>query len=198
MSQEGSVTRLLKALREGDDDAAAQLWERYFRRLEGVAHTHLAPVRSKACDEEDVALSAYFTFCRRYRGGEYESLRDRDEFWRLLACITKRKSINVLRYEGAVIHGGNKVQGGLALERVIGAEVTPSDMAELLDEQRRVMDVLRSEDETLCLIAQRKFEGFTNREIAPELCRSVRAVQRKVKRIQILWAEDRDRRDKEC
>jgi len=67
-------------------------------------------------------------------------------------------------------------------------------VAELLDEMRQLLDVLRRKDQTLCLIAQRKFEGFSNEQIAAELSRNVRTVQRKLERIRVLWLEDLQKR----
>lgn len=193
MSTQGSITHWIVALREGDPRAASELWERYFRRLVGLARRQLGQFR-KPSDEEDVALSAFATFCRRTKEGRFTHCEDRDELWKLLSLITKRKAINVIRHEMARRHGGGKVQGESVLATAIDREPTPEFVAELLDELRRLLEVLRREDETLCLIAQRKFEGFSNKEIAAQLSRSIRTVQRKLQRIYVLWAEDIEKR----
>src|SRR6185312_13453068 len=61
---EGSVTYWLAQLRAGVQDAAQPLWERYFQRLVGLARIRLQGAPRRAADEEDVALSAFGSFCR--------------------------------------------------------------------------------------------------------------------------------------
>lgn len=51
---EQSVTGWLHALREGDDDAAKELWNRYFRRIVRLAKHQLPP--DAVDDEEDLAV----------------------------------------------------------------------------------------------------------------------------------------------
>src|SRR5438093_1781378 len=58
MASEGSVTRWLGQLKAGDAAAAQPLWERYIRRLTGLARKKLHGRPGRAADEEDVALSA--------------------------------------------------------------------------------------------------------------------------------------------
>ncbi len=193
MCSQGSITRLLLAVQQGDEQAASSLWERYFHRLAGLARKQLGPFRKHA-DEEDVVLSAFATFCRRVQEGEFVYCQDRDDFWRLVSLITKRKAINLVRHELAQRHGGGNVKGQSVLAGAIDQEPTPAFVAELLDEMRQLLDVLRRKDQTLCLIAQRKFEGFSNEQIAAELSRNVRTVQRKLERIRVLWLEDLQKR----
>ena len=60
MSSTGSVTRLLDQLKQGERDHAQELWERYFRRLVGLARQKLGTLpRHAGVDGEDVALSAF-------------------------------------------------------------------------------------------------------------------------------------------
>src|SRR6516164_9629014 len=63
MADDGSVTRWFGLLQAGDPAAAQQLWERYFRRLVGLARKRLRGAARRATDEEDVALSAFDSFC---------------------------------------------------------------------------------------------------------------------------------------
>ncbi|MFO0888893.1 MAG: ECF-type sigma factor [Isosphaeraceae bacterium] len=55
----GSVTVWIGALRNGrSDEAAHRLWDRYFRRLVGLARVRLRSMIHGPDDEEDAALSA--------------------------------------------------------------------------------------------------------------------------------------------
>lgn len=57
---DGSVTRWIGDVKEGDRDAMERLWSRYFERLAVLARKRLSAGRhpAGAADEEDVALSA--------------------------------------------------------------------------------------------------------------------------------------------
>ena len=88
MASSRSVSHWIGQLRAGDPVAAQHLWEGYFRRLVGLARGKLQSLPSRAADEEDVALSAFASFCRGVEGGRFPQLADRDDLWRLLVTIT--------------------------------------------------------------------------------------------------------------
>ena len=67
-------------------------------------------------------------------------------------------------------------------------EATPALAAQLTDECRRLLD--RLGDETLRSVALWKMEGYTNAEIAAKLDCVETTVERKLRRIRILWAEE--------
>jgi hypothetical protein len=68
MSSEGSVTHWLARLQAGEDEAARLLWDRYFQRLVGLARKRLQGTPFRSADE-DVALSAFDSFCRAAQEG---------------------------------------------------------------------------------------------------------------------------------
>jgi WD40 repeat protein len=84
----GSVTHWLGLLRAGDAVAAQPLWEGYFRRLVGLARARLQGVPRRAADEEDVALSAFDSFCQGAQAGRFPRLADRDDLWQVLRADT--------------------------------------------------------------------------------------------------------------
>ena len=55
MASSGSVTHWIGALKSGDQQAAQQLWERYWKRLVGLAARKLTGARRQTSDEEDIA-----------------------------------------------------------------------------------------------------------------------------------------------
>src|SRR6516162_5737990 len=97
---EGSITYWLHQLQAGDQEAAQELWNRYFQRLVGLARSKLRGAPRRVADEEDVALSAFDSFCRHAEQGRFPDLADRDGLWRLLVVMTSRKSAHLLRDEG--------------------------------------------------------------------------------------------------
>src|SRR5829696_1409471 len=106
MAPQGSVTGWLGRLQAGDSAAVQQLWERYFRRLVGLARQRLRGGPRRAADEEDVALSAFESFCRHAERGRFPGLLDRDGLWRLLVVLTTRKAAHLVRDEGRRKRGG--------------------------------------------------------------------------------------------
>jgi DNA-directed RNA polymerase specialized sigma24 family protein len=192
--ENGSVTRWLIQMQQGTPEAVNALWDRYFQRLAGVVRGQLGTARRAAADESDVALSAFHSFFRGVQEGRFADLRGRDQLWRVLVVIAKRKAISWLRHEYAQRRGGGRIREDALLNEVAGSEPTPELAATVLDELHQLLDLLRAEDAALALIAVRKCEGFSNHEIAVELSVSVRTIQRKLLRIDIVWAEDLERR----
>ena len=67
-----------------------------------------------AADEEDVALSAFDSFCRGAQRGRFPQLDDRDNLWRLLVVITSRKAVDLAQHEGPPEVRRRRARGGLA------------------------------------------------------------------------------------
>jgi DNA-directed RNA polymerase specialized sigma24 family protein len=200
MTSEESVSRWLDQLQAGDRTAAQKLWERYFQRLVGLARKKLQGLPRRAADEEDIALSAFASFCRGAEEGRFPQLHDRDNLWRLLVTITVRKANQLATREGCQKRGGQAVldeaalrnlpkdqSGGLGLEQLIGSEPTPEFAAQLAEECQLLL--ARLEDSELQSVAQWKMEGYTNQEIATRLGCALRSVERKLKVIRSLWGQ---------
>src|SRR5262245_46060314 len=77
MHSDASVTQWIDGLKAGDPNAAQKLWERYCRRLVGLARKKLRAAPRRAADEEDVALSAFDSFCRGAEQDRFPQLNDR-------------------------------------------------------------------------------------------------------------------------
>src|SRR5215210_9495207 len=108
MASENSITRCIEALKGGDHDAAQRIWEAYFHRLVGLARARLHDAPRRAADEEDVALSAFDSFCRGVDAGRFPRLDDRHDLWQVLVLITVRKAIDLRQHEGRLARGGER------------------------------------------------------------------------------------------
>src|SRR5258708_27868914 len=106
MASKGSVTRWVGQLQAGDQGAARHLYERYFQRLVGLARKKLRDTPRRAADEEDVAQSAFASFCRAAERGQFPQLEDREDLLQLLMVITKRKALNQAKHERRPKLGG--------------------------------------------------------------------------------------------
>jgi DNA-directed RNA polymerase specialized sigma24 family protein len=188
-----SVTQWISALKQGDQAAAMGLWESYFRRLVGLARARLRDAPRRVADEEDVALSAFDSFCRGARMGRFPRLDDRHDLWQILVLITVRKAIDLRNYEGRRSRGMGRVQSLTdltreGLEAIGGDEPTPELAAQLAEEYQRLMGQLG--DPSLQSVATFKLEGYTNDEIAARLGCVTSTVERKLARIRGKWASE--------
>jgi DNA-directed RNA polymerase specialized sigma24 family protein len=199
MASDGSVTHWIRLLKAGEHAAAQPLWEAYCRRLAGLARQKLGAAPRRAADEEDVALSAFDSFCRGAERGRFPQLRDRDDLWHLLVVLTARKALQFLRSECREKRGGGKVlteadleaaddSGDGALARVLGQEPTPEFAAQVAEEYQRLLDLLG--DDELRAIALWKMEGETNEDIAAKLGCVPRTVERRLRVIRSLWGPE--------
>ena len=78
-----SVTQWLHGIKAGDSADIQRLWNRYFERLVRLAGAKLPGHCRRAFDEEDVAISAFQSFCDRAGQGQFPQLNGRDDLWRL-------------------------------------------------------------------------------------------------------------------
>jgi DNA-directed RNA polymerase specialized sigma24 family protein len=190
---DGSVTRWISALKQGDHAAASGLWESYFRRLVGLARARLRDVPRGIADEEDVALSAFDSFCRRAQAGQFRRLHDRNDLWQVLALITVRKAIDLRNYHGRQARvpgrGGSLTELTQDALETIGADLAnPALAAQVAEEFQKLLDQLG--DSTLRDVAIFKLEGYTNDEIAARLGCVTSTVERKLMRIRATWASE--------
>jgi DNA-directed RNA polymerase specialized sigma24 family protein len=193
MPSEGSVTHLLGPLQAGDSAAVEQLWQRYFHRLAALARRELPGAARRVADEEDVALSAFDSFCRRAEQGRFPQLLDRDSLWRLLVIITVRKAAHLRRDANCPKRGGGRVvplpadEDEAMLGEVLSREPDPQQAAEMVEECRRLLAALPNEE--LRTVAVLKMEGYGDAEIGDRLGVVDRTVKRRTAEIRKLWGD---------
>jgi DNA-directed RNA polymerase specialized sigma24 family protein len=199
MPTTGSVTAWIEQLKAGDTAAAAPLWQGYFRRLVGVARQRLGAAPRGVADEEDVALSAFDSFCRAAAQGRFPRLDDRDDLWQVLMMLTARKAINLIERECSQKRGGQMVRAPArgdtpgaseadALAALPAPGPTPDFAAEVAEECRRRLEAL-SDDELRSVVVD-KMEGYTNEEIATRRGWSLGKVERKLRLIRKTWERE--------
>jgi DNA-directed RNA polymerase specialized sigma24 family protein len=187
-------------LQAGNVEVPVQkLWERYFQKLVGLARGKLRNSSQRMADEEDVALSAFDSFCQGVERGRFPQLNDRNDLWAILVTITARKAYQLNRHAKRQKRGGNLVMDQAALvqrdgqdkemglEQFLANEPTPEFAAQAAEEYRRLLASLGNEQ--LREVAQLKMEGFTNEEIAVQHDCVPRTVYRRLQLIRALWSE---------
>lgn len=197
MSNDGTVTRWLRQLEAGDEEAAHLLWQRYYRELVELARARLSTTPRRVSDEEDVALSVLRCLYEGAARGQFAALVNRHDLWQLLATITGRKVIDQQRHVTKQKRGGGRVRGDSVLQRnngdhssagfdqIRGDAPTPEVLAITAEEFQRLMALL--DDDRLRQIAQCKLDGYTNEEIGQRLGLACRSIERKLQRIREIW-----------
>jgi DNA-directed RNA polymerase specialized sigma24 family protein len=191
MTSDGSVTDWILRIPTGDPAAAQRLWERYFRRLVGLARARLRGKRGGAADEEDVALSAFDSFCRNAERGRFPQLADRESLWRLLVTLTARKAARQVRDEGRQKRGGGAspvADAEAVLAQALSREPSPEFAAGVAEACRRLLDRLGDRD--LQAVALLRLEGYSVEEVADRLGCGLRTVKRKLALIRTIWEKE--------
>lgn len=188
MPTDPSVTTWIALLRDGEKAAAQQLWERYFARLVAVARGKLAGTARQAADEEDVALSAFYSFCRA--ADRFPVLNDRADLWCVLVMLTARKAHQERRRQLTQKRGGRPGEGitqpsDQDLDDIIGEEPTPEFAVQVAEQFDQLLTALPSDE--LRRIAKLRLDEHTNAEIASQLGCTERTVERKLALIRSYW-----------
>ena len=199
MASGGSITHWLRQLKEGDSQAAQELWQRYYHRLIGLAHKKLRDAPRRVADEEDVVVCAFDKFFRAVEAGQFPQLDDRNDLWQVLVLMTAQQAVNQLKQQLRKKRGGGKIRGesmfggidegqeDVGIDQMIGDDPTPEFAVAVAEQCGRLFVTL--DDENLSRVAQWKLEGHTNKEIAELFGCTERSVERKLKLIRDIWSE---------
>ena len=199
-SEWGQISFWIEEVKAGQDDAVTRLWNEYFEKLCRLCRQKFQSYPQRVSDEDDLALMAFDSFCRRAKSGDYPDLRNRDELWNLLVTIAIRKGLNIQRANRAGKRGGGRVRGGSVFrteddwqrdqgfDAIASAEPTPEVVASMTETLEELLEKLP--DESLRQVAILKMEGYSNREISEQIQRTERSVEFKLQRIRSLWVGD--------
>lgn len=145
---DGTSHKLLDRIRSGDEQAAAELLDRYTDRLIALARSRLSKKMARRLDPEDIVQSACRSFFRSARQGRYE-VRDSDDLWRLLAAITVHKAVCQVRRHTAAKRaiGAEESSGVGGIIQVVSPEALardplPDEAALLVEETKLMMGCL--------------------------------------------------------
>ena len=171
MSQ-GSITRWIGELKQGDPRAAAPLFDRYYQRIVGLARARLGRAAHLGADEEDAALSVFLDLFEGAPRGKFPLLDDRDDLWSLLAVITARKVTDLRRRQGRAMRGGGRIVGESDIEgdeigRAADAGPGP-DLAVMMAEEFRLR-IEALDDDQIRQVALLRLDGYSNEEIAARM-----------------------------
>lgn len=156
------VTQLLRAWRQGNDDAKEQLYQAVYNELHRMAHRYMSRENSGQTLQTTALVNEAYLKLADARMLDWQ---DRVHFFAVSANIMRRILVDRARSKQAVVHGGEFKQ--VAIEDVIEIPEAPKVDFLALD---LALDKLAQEDERKSRIVElRFFGGLTNQEIAQVL-----------------------------
>lgn len=176
---------LLNALRDGDQDAARRLFDRYLPRLLALVRSRLGATLRRRLDADDVVMSAYRSFFVGAANGRFE-LTESGDLWRLLSQIALHKLYRQAAHHSAEMRSTQHEQPLSDDDDFVSSAASPEDATALADEVLHLMSQLSETDRrTLELRLQGELLG----DIATELQQSERTVRRTLTRVRQLMLE---------
>jgi RNA polymerase sigma-70 factor (ECF subfamily) len=184
MVEPTSFSDWMARLRAGDETAAAEVFQRFTRRLIGLARSHLDTWIRRKEDPDDIVQSVYKSFFARYGDGQFdERTRSWDDLWSLLTLMTLRKCFDRAEYfraqcrniaQEAPLPSGVDSSAGGSWEPIDRAP-TPEEALLLTDTVQEVLGGLAPNDHS---IIELSLQGYTTEEISQQLPFSKRTVWR--------------------
>jgi RNA polymerase sigma-70 factor (ECF subfamily) len=176
----------MERLRAGEDDAARVVFDRFARRLIGLARCQLDARLKHKIDPEDVVQSAYKSFFLLIDAHKVFA-ESWDNLWGLLTLITLRKCSDRVRYHRAECRDAGREAAGPAASDApapwadaLSREPTPEEAAVLAETVERL---LRGLDEHERPIIEMSLQGHSTQEISQRLGRAERSVRRLRERV---------------
>lgn len=177
-----SDQQLIALLRDGDEDAAAVIYDRYAPKLNDYVAAKLDSRLKSSTDPEDLVQSILWSLVRRVRMGQYEA-PDGKTLWSLITVMALHRVQRRREHFSAQKRDGSR---NISLADLVadqsGSEAVPA--SESFEEfERTVQEVVESVGPELGQILQLRLEGFLVEEIAEQLNRSKRSVERVLSRL---------------
>jgi RNA polymerase sigma-70 factor, ECF subfamily len=172
---------LLEQCRQGDQDAATQLYARYATRLQRLAQCQTSAKLARCLDAEDIVQSIFRTFFRGVRQGYYD-IPEGEDLWKLLLVI----ALNKIRAKGS-FHTAAKRDVRMT-QTLNGSDAAPENYARADDGNQVLMGLVIKESLERLDVRQRemvelRLQGHDINEIAEKTGRSKRTVERNLQEV---------------
>jgi DNA-directed RNA polymerase specialized sigma24 family protein len=196
-SSDDPVTLWIDELRNADEAAARNLWNRFVTRLYELGRKKLRPETRRVYDEEDAALSAFHSVCAGVAAGRFPDLGSRGNLWDLLVVITARKVAHRQRHDQqqrrdinrnlshSIFAQSSDYSAPAGVEVLASREPTPEFAAEFVETCELLFQSL--DDPALRQVVTMRMEGYTDAEVADRLECSRRTVQRRLEIVRRRW-----------
>jgi RNA polymerase sigma factor (sigma-70 family) len=178
---------LLQRWRDGDQQAAGELFELYAERLVALARSRISERLSRRLDPEDVVQSACRSFFGGARAGRYNPQHGGD-LWSLLVAITLNKLHIQIRRNQAAKRAPQREQDqdgrdALQDDALLAREPTPLEAVALADELELLLRGLGPLERQML---EMRLHGYNLDEIAGATGRTERTVRRTLDQVKAL------------
>jgi RNA polymerase sigma-70 factor, ECF subfamily len=175
---------LIERCRQGDQDAARNLFDAYVERLLPLARRRISQRLASRVDAEDIVQSVFRTFFARLKDDRFE-ISGQDDLFRLLVRITVHKTLRQIAHHRAAkrdpsLETGQTDSAREQLVQLLAHEPTPEATVSFLDQLEHFMAQLPKEDRA---ILELRMEGYSTDEIAQKLGSYDRKIRRVLERI---------------
>ncbi len=186
MADSSQARILLNRWRNGDEDAARELFQIYEERLLGLARQRISQRFGSRLDPEDVVQSVFRTFFTRSQEGKFQ-VEKPDDVWKLLARITVHKTFRQIAFHRAAKRNVNmeKSQGDDSQDYVLSLldrGPTPEIANQFLDQVEHLVNRLRPDHRQ---ILELRLQGYKDVEIAEKLNISDRTIRRAMEQVRL-------------
>jgi len=194
MAGHPSFDDLMTNLRGGQNDAAAQLFQRFANRLIVLARKQLDPKILQKVDPEDVMQSVFRSFLARTAAGQLGEFNTWDNLWAILVVMTRRKCGRRTDYYHAACRDVRREAPAASTEAENASDVaipdeepTPHEAAVLAETVELLLSDLQGRQREILTLS---LQGYTPVEISDQLGCTERTVYRVLDRVKD-WLESR-------
>lgn len=156
------VTQLLRAWRQGNDDAKEELYQAVYNELHRLAHRHMSRENPGHTLQTTALVNEAYMKLADARTLDWQ---DRIHFFAVSANIMRRILVDRARSKHAVVHGGEFKQ--VAFEDII--EIPEAPMIDFLALDLALDKLAKLDERKSRIVELRYFGGLTNQEIAAVL-----------------------------
>ena len=177
----GQSIQLLKRWQDGDEKAAAEIFDRYVSRLLALASSRLSGAMNRRIEADDVVQSAYRSFFRA--AGEDRFRFDQSgQMWGLLAAITINKVRQHVRYHSAAKRDINAEASMTSSQSCYGLQPTKIADEPTADDAAALVEVMTKIRDQLTQIQSDVFELYLQNQSVEEISAAIRRSPRTVRR----------------
>jgi RNA polymerase sigma-70 factor (ECF subfamily) len=164
---------LLKRFRQGDEQAANHLVDRYGGRIRALAEGHCGQDLAARVDPEDIVQSVFRCFFIGAARGRYQ-LAEEEHLWRLLLVMTLNKVRSIGDYHRAAKRDVRLTSSRQVLH-TLSSDTTEQELADL---RLLIEEVLEQFPEKARSLIRLRLEGHEVSEVAQRTGVSKRTVER--------------------
>ena len=167
---------LLRRFRDGQPDAATELYLRYAERLRALAARQCAPDLSPRLDADDIVQSVFRTFFRRAAHGQY-NVPEGEDLWKLFMIIALHKVRSAATFHRAAKRDVRATATGVN-DTATGPHLVAPDGMALATLRMVIQELLDALPPSMRTIVELRVDGHDVEEIARRTQRSRRSVER--------------------